>query len=174
MQWLARISAFDQRLFLGMSAYRARNSIVQPALVISRSGDGYFQVLMPLLIALTLNVDAALSFILITVAAFAAERLVYLILKNSLKRRRPPAFFPAFNSIIVASDEFSFPSGHTCAAFLLWVLCSAVAPWLTIPMLLWAIAVGSSRVILGVHFPADILAGAAIGYTIGQIFLNFL
>ena len=174
MQWLTSISVLDQRLFLGITTNCASNSLLRPALFISRTGDGYAQVLLPLLIALTLSFDLAQRFLMITIGTFATERLIYLALKNTLKRRRPPAFFPDFNSSITASDEFSFPSGHTCAAFLLWALCSAVAPWIMMPLLIWAIAVGCSRVILGVHFPADILAGAILGCSIGQLFANFL
>ena len=174
MQWLIRVSTVDQRMFLALSALSERLSLHYPARYISRTGDGYLQLVLPLTLCLFLEKSRAADFFVVACAAFAIERTLYKILKNSLKRRRPPQFFPSFQSVVEASDEFSFPSGHTCAAFLLMVLCSAVFPILTIPLTLWAIAVGCSRVILGVHFPADILAGMALGYGIGQLAITFL
>ncbi len=169
-----RISLIDQQMFLAFSALSERLSLHHPARYISKTGDGYLQVILPLLLCLFMEDGAAIHFLSVVVVAFAIERTLYKILKNSLKRRRPPQFFPSFQSVVEASDEFSFPSGHTCAAFLLMALCSTAIPVLTVPLAIWAVAVGCSRVILGVHFPADILAGMAIGYSIGTIAVSFL
>ena len=49
--------------------------------------------------------------------AMLVERATYYILKNTLMRLRPADFKPNFHSLITASDKFSFPSGHTSAAF---------------------------------------------------------
>jgi len=106
--------------------------------------------------------------------AYAVERSLYWLLKNSLKRRRPPAAIPRFRAIITASDEFSFPSGHTSGAVLLAILVSSYIPALTIPLFGWMACVGLSRVILGVHFPADIIAGLALGGSIALLFLTVL
>ncbi len=174
MDWLLRLSSFDQKLFLALSQQSEKFALQRPARYVSRSGDGYFQVILPLLLFATLPADIALRFLAVVAAAFIVERACYKLLKSSLKRRRPPQFFPSFQSVVEASDEFSFPSGHTCAAFLLWTLCSAMMPALAIPLLIWAVLVGCSRVILGVHFPADIAAGAALGFGIGQLFVPLL
>ncbi|MEQ1531779.1 MAG: phosphatase PAP2 family protein, partial [Methylococcales bacterium] len=94
---------------------------------------------------------------------FVIERPVYFILKNSLKRNRPQAALENFRSIITPSDQFSFPSGHTSAAFMMATLISYFIPALMIPLFSWAALVGFSRVILGVHFPTDTLVGVALG-----------
>lgn len=174
MDWLLRLSSIDQRLFLTLSSHSQRLALEKPARLISRTGDGYLQVILPIVLSLVLPAEQRINFLTVVITAFAIERGAYKVLKNSLKRRRPPQFFPSFQSVVEASDEFSFPSGHTCAAFLLWTLCSAVFPILAMPLLLWAILVGCSRVVLGVHFPADILAGAVLGYSIGQLSLSLL
>jgi undecaprenyl-diphosphatase len=65
------------------------------------------------------------------------------------------------------SDQFSFPSGHTAAAFAMATLVSFHFPILTLPVIIWALLVGFSRIYLGVHYPTDILAGIVIGVTSG-------
>ena len=59
----------------------------------------------------------------------------------------------------------SFPSGHTASAFALATsLCIKYPKWYVIaPSALWACSVGVSRMNEGVHYPSDVLAGAAIG-----------
>ncbi|MBI2620397.1 MAG: phosphatase PAP2 family protein [Ignavibacteriales bacterium] len=59
----------------------------------------------------------------------------------------------------------SFPSGHASQAFTLATILSLQyrKVTLTIPLFLWATAIGYSRVYLGVHYPSDVLAGAAVG-----------
>ena len=64
-----------------------------------------------------------------------------------------------------ATNYFSFPSGHTATAFALATSLSVKYPkWYVIaPSALWACSVGVSRMNEGVHYPSDVLAGAAIG-----------
>jgi len=71
------------------------------------------------------------------------------------------------------SDEFSFPSGHTTAAFLMACITAVHFPALTAFLYGWATAIGLSRVMLKVHFVSDIIAGMAIG-TILAIFSLWL
>ena len=138
------------------------------AKLVSRSGDGYLQLLLPLLILIYLG-QPALPFFTAVLVAFALERSWYWILKNSLKRRRPPVAIPSFEAVIKASDEFSFPSGHTSGAFLLAIMVSADFPLFAMPLFIWAATVGLSRVILGVHFPADILAGIGLAGSVAWV-----
>jgi len=107
-------------------------------------------------------------------AAFIIERAIYYVLKKNLKRRRPPAAIPGFRSLVTPSDEFSFPSGHTSGAFLFTTLCLLWFGVVALPLYFWASLVGLSRVLLGVHFPGDILAGAVIGIVVGHTASVFL
>ncbi len=163
---LHNLHQFDLRIMLWCSQSRNYSLLIQLAKQISRSGDGLLQVLLPVgLVAL--NANNSLLLIKMVVAGFLIERPLYWLLKNSLKRRRPPDAIPSFQAVIKASDKFSFPSGHTAAAFLLATLVLFVygsTAWVLLP---WAICVGASRVVLGVHFPGDILAGATLGTSIG-------
>jgi undecaprenyl-diphosphatase len=57
----------------------------------------------------------------------------------------------------------SFPSGHTASAFAFATAASLEVPQLAVPLGITAAAVGASRVYTGVHYPGDVLAGAALG-----------
>lgn len=174
MELLNRLSHYDQRLFLwcaslSHSAHYAKH-LHLAAKVISRSGDGYLQVLLPLALVAFYG-SAAIPLLVTILVAFTIERALYWLLKNSLKRRRPPAAIPSFTALIIASDEFSFPSGHTSAAFLLAIITAAFFPALALPLFIWASCIAVSRVILGVHFPADTVAGICLATLVASLVL---
>jgi undecaprenyl-diphosphatase len=60
-------------------------------------------------------------------------------------------------------DRFSFPSGHTLHAVNFTLVCSAYLPELAAPLAWFTAMVALSRPVLGLHYPSDVLAGAAIG-----------
>lgn len=162
MQILSALQQADLRLFAWLFRSGDRYLLIPPAKAVSRSGDGYLHVLTPLMLACMGN-EYAGDLVLVLALALAIERPIYWVLKNGLKRRRPEQFVPGFRSLIVASDQFSFPSGHSSAAFLLVTCLCVLYGAAAAPLLIWAVTVGVSRVLLGVHFPGDILAGASMG-----------
>ncbi len=78
-------------------------------------------------------------------------------IKRSVQRDRPTG-----TPIIPCPDRFSFPSGHSAAALSIALGLATMTPALTLPLLLTAFTVGWSRVVLGVHYPGDVLAGQSL------------
>ena len=166
LQSLSLLQQIDLALFNKVFGYgKARQALTQTALAVSKSGDGYAQLLSPLLVWLSGSIFAP-TYALALAVAFSVERFSYYILKNSLKRLRPCDLTPSIHSLLTASDKFSFPSGHTSAAFCLCVMTSLMFGGVSAILFIWAAAVGLSRVIVGVHFPGDVVAGAVLGSSV--------
>jgi undecaprenyl-diphosphatase len=94
--------------------------------------------------------------------------LIDQILKNLLCRARPSAaaagaFFVGFPCVPAPYALASFPSGHATTAFALATLLGIWYPGWRWPALVLAGAVGLSRVVLGSHFPSDVVAGGVLG-----------
>jgi len=93
-------------------------------------------------------------------------------LKHTIRRERP---YNTYTDIICRDEvqSSSFPSGHTSAAFSVATALSITYPkWYIIaPSFLWAGGVGFARMYEGVHYPTDILCGAALGA--GSAWLNY-
>lgn len=94
-------------------------------------------------------------------------------LKHIVDRPRPYVKYPnEIHRVEGPESSPSFPSGHTAAAFSLATSLSITYPkWYVIaPSAVWACGVGFARMNQGVHYPSDVLAGAAIG--VGCAFAN--
>lgn len=140
---------------------------------LSRTGDGHLYLLLGLCLWIFETQHGAL-FLYSALLAYSLELPVYLVLKNFLKRTRPCDLFHNFNPHIRPSDKFSLPSGHTAAAFLMASLISTFYPSTLLFVYLWASIVGLSRVLLGVHYPSDIIAGATLGMGMSYFSLALL
>ena len=172
MKLLYSIHKYDVFMFTWLINTRMHSALTKAGLYLSKTGDGQLYVAI---IGILYSLEGLESLCLKAVLlAFLIERPIYFALKNSLKRHRPETALTNFRSIITPSDQFSFPSGHTSAAFMMATLLGFYFPPLIIPLYCWATAVGCSRVVLGVHFPSDILVGALLGistalFSLGQI-----
>lgn len=100
-------------------------------------------------------------------ATLAASGLAAQIIKQIVGRGRPrllDQFGPfVFDSFTLRSTYASFPSGHSTTAFAAAVALAYFLPRWRIPLLLLAAGVACSRVIVGAHYPSDVIAGSFLG-----------
>lgn len=172
MKFIQTIHSFDVSLFLWVTRRKSQKFQVSVARAVSKTGDGPLYVVLALLLAWS-GQPAEWNLLAWLALGFAMERPIYFILKNACRRDRPPV---ALNipSFIIPSDRFSFPSGHTSAAFLVATLLAFQYPALSPVLLAWAVLIGMARVVLGVHFPTDTLIGALLGTGLALISLELL
>ena len=129
---------------------------------VSRLGDGLFWYgLMGAMVWLDgtqgLRASAHLA------AVGAVSLLLYKGLKRWTRRPRPYAADRRIRAWVAPLDEFSFPSGHTLHAVAFTIVALAYYPmlaWLLVP---FTASVAASRVVLGLHYPSDVLAATGIG-----------
>ncbi len=86
-------------------------------------------------------------------------------MKKAVNRTRP---YDALNNVhTIGSTErsASFPSGHTSSAFTVATMVSLQYPkwYVIVPSFAWAGLAGYSRMAIGMHYPSDVLMGAAVG-----------
>lgn len=167
MSLIHLIERVDHRVITRLHG-RLRPSVVAGFKAASRTGDGHVQVAC-ILWAWWLASESSIRFFDAAIMAFCIERSLYSIAKRRFRRRRPSAALPSFVALVTPSDEFSFPSGHTMAAFLLATLLYLTFDMPAVGVFTWAMLVGCSRVVLGVHFPSDIVVGAVLGVAIAFV-----
>lgn len=139
---------------------------------ISKTGDGHVYLLLALVLWMFEPTEGVL-FLYTGLLAYALELPLYVMLKQLFKRARPCDFHCKVPHV-TPSDKFSLPSGHTAAAFLMATLLTHFYPSFALIAYGWASLIAVSRILLGVHYPGDILAGAALGVTISILSINLL
>lgn len=166
---IRRLAELDTRIFLGINAVHDRLRLRRVSRIVSWTGDGYCYALMALVLPVMMAPGE--RWLVAGLVGFLIELPAYWLLKNAFRRRRPFAVVKALPPMLKPSDEFSFPSGHTTAAFMVACITAFHFPALALLMYAWATAIGLSRVVLKVHFVSDIMAGMAIGTGIGAFSL---
>ncbi len=136
-------------------------------LTATRGGDGWLWYVMGVVILL-FGGQQRLRAVGSGAVAEAAGILLFLRLKKLTGRKRPCVVEPhCWAARLLPPDQFSFPSGHTITAFAVATSLGLFYPGLAPGLLFCAISVAASRVMLGMHFLTDVLAGAAIGSLLG-------
>lgn len=172
MNVIRSIHRYDVSIFMWVATLRTQGNLVKIAKAVSQSANGpLYLFLMLSLAARNQGTDAL--FLGSLLMGFVIERPIYFALKNLFRRNRP---YVALNTqnFITPGDRFSFPSGHTSAAFLVATIAGSFHPMMAPALYFWATSVAMARVILGVHFPTDTLIGALMGTGLACISMETL
>jgi undecaprenyl-diphosphatase len=156
------IGSGERRLCLAMNRWGARRALIRMFRLVSRLGDGVFWYALMLVLALFAGrrgLQAALHMACVGIVA----ALLYRTLKRWTRRPRPFRAHADITPYIAPLDEFSFPSGHTLHAVSFTLIALAYFPWLAPLLLPFTLLVAMSRVVLGLHYPSDVLAATVIG-----------
>jgi undecaprenyl-diphosphatase len=100
----------------------------------------------------------ALTLVAVALADWSAAAF-----KTLVDRPRPPLRYPEPGPLVGTPHDASFPSGHAATSFAAATMLSFAFPRLTPLLVVLASAVAFSRVYVGVHYPLDVLGGAALG-----------
>jgi undecaprenyl-diphosphatase len=175
---IEKIQAFEDTLMQTLSqnflqSDIKRNKIIKSFFILfTRIGDGF---VYPLIISLLLLFsNLTFNHFLCFALAFSIERIFYFSIKNSMKRLRPFERLKINNIPILPPDRYSFPSGHTSAAFLFATLISLNFPAFTMILFIYAFLVGLSRIILNLHYPTDVFIGSKLGFLIAIISVEII
>jgi len=160
----ARLQALDRR-FAWLSEGVDRSKALRLAcVVLAHSGDSWFWLLGLGLLWWFGDAGWSQRALLMAVGILLTAAVVMAI-KLTVRRSRPAG---EWGRIYRSTDPHSFPSGHAARAMMLAVLGVAQGPpWFGIVLLVWAPLVGLARVVLGVHYPSDVVAGMVLGALMG-------
>ena len=125
-------------------------------------GDGVIWYGLLSILALLGGLPAAKAMLHVGLTALLGV-VIYGFLKNRLVRQRPFISHGEIICRIAPLDQYSFPSGHTLHAVLFTIMFIHYAPALAAVLVPFAILVALSRVVLGLHYPSDVLVGAVLG-----------
>lgn len=158
---MASITSFDQKLYRLVVQKGRVHGLEKLALSLSTSGNGPLYLYLAVVFLIFDSKGESLLYSML--AGFIVELPLYLLLKNMIRRPRPCHALVDGWASFEPADKFSLPSGHTAAAFVMATSVYFIYPALFYIALTWAFAIGISRVVLGVHYPMDIVAGALLG-----------
>lgn len=169
----SRFQIFELELCRRAARAQRREAVLRFFRAVSRLGDGPAWYALALLLPLVYGFDALSTVARMTVVGVSAT-LVAAGLKRLTARTRP---FLATTGILAGAkplDRYSFPSGHTLHAVAFSIVVTTSYAELALVLVPFTLFVAASRVVLGLHYPTDVAAGAAVGGTLAGVVLNFL
>jgi len=161
------IESNDHRLMRRVHRWRAPRWVRIATISVTRMGDGWLWYALGLILLVWGGHNRIIA---VGAATSAAAIGIYLFrtIKTKSRRKRPCEIEPHCWAHILPPDKYSFPSGHTITAFAIALPVGICYPELQVWLFVAALLIASSRIILGMHFLSDVIAGALIGSALGM------
>lgn len=163
---LQYIASRDYRLMRRVNRWTPPKWLRLWVICATRGGDGWLWYSMAAAI-LVFGGEHRFSALAATGLSAAASIVLFLGLKRAAGRKRPCMIEPHCWATLLPPDQFSFPSGHSMTAFAVIVPLIAFYPSMAVGLLFCALSVAVSRILLGMHFLSDVVAGSALGGALG-------
>lgn len=134
--------------------------------LISRLSDWWFLTILSVLLAIFVGLDLGLALGISLIIQVILQKII----KNIATRKRPYIKYRTeIRRLIVPPDRYSFPSGHTAGAFVVFFVLNSFYLEISLVILPIAILIGFSRVYLGVHYLTDVIFGVLLGFISAEI-----
>jgi undecaprenyl-diphosphatase len=163
---LHQIAIHDHWLMRRINGWRPPRWVRVWMLAATRLGDGWLWYGMCFSILLFGGAERFLA-LGAACSAAAVGSFVFKVVKRKTGRRRPCDIAPHCWATLLPPDQFSFPSGHSINAFSFAIAFGLFYPSLMPVMLFCAFSIAISRVLLGMHFLSDVVAGSGLGALLG-------
>jgi len=174
---LSALGNFDTQLYLAIAEQRNFVTSVIAVALTYLNWDGFFWWILAFLLLRSRGLNrrgiaATATVVLAMVDAWAIDELIKLV----VRRPRPfealanaPGALPAPETVIAHPSSYSFPSGDAALAMGAAVAFAYVTPKYRVPILLLGISAALARVVVGVHYPFDVLGGMIVGIVSGLL-----
>ena len=163
--------AGELRICLALNRWGGRRRVTRLFGAVSRLGDGVFWYALMIGLPLVDGWRGARAGLHLALTGIVGQ-LLYRVLKRLTRRLRPFAEHSAIVARVPPLDEYSFPSGHALHAVALGTVASLWYPPLAFVLAPFALLVAASRVVLGLHYPTDVLAGTVIGGVVATLSIH--
>jgi len=163
-----RVDDFERRACLAVNRASRWTLVRRFFAIMSRLGDGVVWYVLMLAMPIARG-RAGIPALLEMAAAGGFGVVLYKLLKQKLVRERPYVLNAGIDCVVAPLDRYSFPSGHTLHAVLFTTVAIAWVPGLAFVLIPLAACIAISRVVLGLHYPSDVLAGGALGGAVGWV-----
>jgi undecaprenyl-diphosphatase len=161
-QLILRADAAERRLCLLANSAARRSAVRRVFKVVSRLGDGVFWYALIVLMPLFRGAEG-IAIGLKMLFTGSVGLALYKYLKTRFVRERPFVRLVGIECVTPPLDQYSFPSGHTLHAVCFTMMAVWHVPGLLVVLLPFTALVAASRVVLGLHYPSDVLVGATLG-----------
>ena len=168
---IRRFDAAEENLCVAFNRWSKRRPIHMSFAVVSRLGNGVFWYTLILALPFLFGAYGIMRAVQLTITGLIGVA-VYKWLKRRFVRERPYISHLRVHAGAAPLDRYSFPSGHTLHAVSFAILLSEYFPmftWIVVP---FAGAVALSRMVLGLHYPTDVLVGGAIGASLALLSMS--